>query len=166
MRKAILSLFALVLAACGPAYVQPVQSGWNGDPCDQSYFDAMACRTAIGLGGWYLNGVLVPHYYGGYGYDHYYQANHVYILHGGHVNSYSQSVRTVRPVQPASSVNSASKAYIPPSQRAPAGSAASASKPYTPPSRPASSYSPPSRPASSYSPPSRPSSSYSSPRRK
>lgn len=149
-------LLALGLSGCGPTYVQPVQSvqssyqtGWNGDPCNQSYFDAMACQTAIGLGGWYLNGVLVHHYYGGYGYDHYYQMNHIYVLHGGRVTPYGQAVRTVRPVQPASSVGSASKSYVPPSQRAPATSSASVGKPYTPPSRPAS------RPASSYSPPSR-----------
>lgn len=159
MRKAILSLAVLALTACGPTYVQPVSQvqsgGWSGDPCDQSYFDAMACQSAISLGGWYLNGVLVRHYYGGYGYDHYYQQNHIYVLHGGSVHSYGQSIRVVqsRPVQPASSVGSASKAYVPPSQRSPASSAGS--KPYSPPSRPASSYSPPSRPSSSYSSPRR-----------
>lgn len=175
MRKTIIAVTLtalLALTACGPAYIAqpadpyaPQPSGWNGDPCDQSYFDAIACQTAINLGGWYLNGMLIHHYYGGYGYNHYYQANHVYVLHGGSVHSYSQSVRVVqsRPqaTQPASSVSSAGKVYVPPSQRAsaaPAGSASSASsasRPYTPPSRPSSSYSPASRPASSYSSPRR-----------
>lgn len=173
MRKALASLALtalLALTACGPAPVyvsQPIMtSGWNGDPCDQSYFDAIACQTAINLGGWYLNGLLVHHYYGGYGYGYYAQQNHVYMLHGGSVHNYSQSVRVVqsRPqaTQPASSVGPASKAYVPPSQRTPATASASANKPYTPPARQApSAYNPPSRPSSP-----RPSSSYSSPRRK
>lgn len=159
----------LSLTACGPAYVTGSQynPGWNGDPCDRSYFDSIACQNAIALGGWYLNGLLIHHAYGGYGYSYYAQQNHVYVLHGGSVHPYSQSIRSVqsRPqqTQPASSVGSASKTYVPPVRNSstPAGSASLASRPYTPPARsaPSSSYSAPSRSSS-------PSSSYSSPRRR
>ncbi len=174
MRKTLLSLLlipaALIINACA---VQPVpvavSTSYDGNPCNQSYFDAVACQSAIQLGGWYLNGVLIHHYYGGYGYNYYYNQNRVYISHGGHVVPYRSAVTVIqsRPAaQPytSTSVNSASKPYVPPSQR-PAGYNP-ASRSYTPPSQrlsasapsstptPSRSYSPPSRPASSYSPPS------------
>lgn len=157
MRKAILSLVALALTACAPAYV----SVYDGNPCNQFYFDAMACQQAIHVGGWYVGGVLHTHYFGGYGYDYYYRQNRVYIQHGGRVTPYRQAI---------GSVNSGGK-YVPPSQtpnRTPGQRVGSvnAGKPYTPPSQSSPrTYTPPaSRPSAPYRSPASSSRSYSAPR--
>lgn len=144
-------LACVALTGCvGYVQQQPV-GAYDGNPCNDSYFDAIACQTAVQAGGWYLGGS----YYrmsGGYGYDYYSHQHTIYIQHGGRVTPYRDAVR---------SVGSAGK-YVPPSQRP--VSSGQAGK-YTPPSTAGKPYTAPSRPSSSYSPPSRPSSSYSSPSR-
>ncbi len=154
---AALAAALLLTTACGPAYVQPVaiqQNGWNGDPCAQSYFDAIACQTAINVGGWYVNGMLYRHSYGSYGYGYYAHQNFVFVQHGGHVTPYSAAVRNVRPQpQQVQSVGAGSNKPYTPGQR-----------PSTTPAAPA--YKPAQRPSAPYMPASRPSSSYSPSRRK
>lgn len=166
MRSAI--LLCLVLIGCATYVpVQPV-AVYDGNPCNQSYFDAMACQSAVQMGGWYVGGILY-HLSGGYDYNYYVRQERVYVSHGGRVTPYRDAVRSVgsggKYVPPSQKSVGSAGGYVPPSQKSsgtyvpPAQRSAPASKPaYTPPARSSSSYSPPSRPSSS--------SSYSSPRRK
>lgn len=157
--SSIAVLAALLLSACGPTVYVPgppppqAYGGWSGDPCDQSFFDAVACQLAFSQGGWYYHGAFVRHSYGSYNYNYYVRQHDVYVTHGGRTTPYKQAVQ---------SVGSSSRTYTPPGNKPAATVLKQPSTPartYTPPaaSSPSRSYTPPSRPSSSrsYSPPSR-----------
>jgi hypothetical protein len=74
--KVTLTVVAAVgLASCGRS---------RRDPCDQSFFDEMACQDAVRGGGYYYGGSWYPMVYSNpypYYYDHY----RTYVSGGGRV---------------------------------------------------------------------------------
>jgi hypothetical protein len=67
---------AIGLAGCSRRY----------DPCDERFFDAMACTDAVARGGYYWHGSWVPMSYG-HPYPYYYDAYRSRMAHGGAVSS-------------------------------------------------------------------------------
>lgn len=86
IRTSILGILVAV-AACGPsAYV----SSAPVDPCDASYYNDVACQTAVVANGFYYMGAFVPHVYvQPYGYYHSYYGT--YRSRGGVVHVVSPS---------------------------------------------------------------------------
>jgi hypothetical protein len=66
---------AVALASCGRS---------RRDPCDQNYFNELACQEAVRSGGYYWGGSWVPMRYS-YPYPYYYDHYRSYVGGGGHV---------------------------------------------------------------------------------
>ncbi|MEO8594260.1 MAG: hypothetical protein ABI759_13150 [Candidatus Solibacter sp.] len=67
---------AMALASCGRS---------RRDPCDQSYFDDVACQEAVRSGGYHWGGAWYPMMYH-YPYPYYYDHYQTYVRGGGRVN--------------------------------------------------------------------------------
>ncbi|MCU1235909.1 MAG: hypothetical protein JWP63_3876 [Candidatus Solibacter sp.] len=68
---------AMGLASCGRS---------RRDPCDQSYFNEMACQDAVRGGGYYYGGSWYPMMYH-YPYPYYYDHYRTYVRGGGRIYS-------------------------------------------------------------------------------
>ena len=81
--KVTLTVVAVMgLASCGRS---------RRDPCDQSYFNEMACQDAVRSGGYYYGGSWYPMSYR-FPYPYYYDSYRTYVGNGGRV--YSSPVGT------------------------------------------------------------------------
>jgi hypothetical protein len=90
MKKYLLLLTLIGMAACGPVYVSP-------DPCSPSYFNEVLCAQAVAANGYYYQGAFVSMTYS-QPYTYYSQNYSTYRSRGGRIQTvspdyYSRSYR-------------------------------------------------------------------------